>query len=210
MLAKHHAACMSGSRLEELPLRSLRDLLASRQKREKIPPITDDEDNVASQCRFTWSSVCFVSLETSPFGAASGLVAELRSEAGEGPWSWSSWEAVSFNLLTLMFRYSCQNQKCMARSVTLKLYTAKQIKLSESHHYSKVWVPETECWRCDWVEGLHLSAIRLHLREACAHRSQVWTWLGGERRGRQFVIIWVTRCRTDVLPRWPPRRALKW
>lgn len=100
------------SRSEDLPLCSLRTLLASRQKREKIPPIIDDEDNVIASLTVS-VYMMFVSLETSPFGAASGLVAEPRSEAGEGPRSRSSWEAVSFSLLTLM---------------------------SESHHYCKVWV----------------------------------------------------------------------
>lgn len=162
----------------------------------------------ASQCRVTW---CLSPWKQAYLKGRQGWWQswDQKQVRALGLWSWSSWEAVSFNLLTLMFRYSRQNQKCMARLVTLKLCTAKQIKLSESHRYYKVSVPETECWRCDWVEGLHLSAIRLHLREACAHRSQVWTWLGGEQRGHQFVIIWVTRCQTDMLPRWPPRRALK-
>lgn len=51
---------------------------------------------------------------------------------------------------------------------------------------------------------LHLTAIDLHLRELCVRESQVWTWLGGEWRGGQFVIIWVTTCLTDMLPHWPP------
>lgn len=49
----------------------------------------------------------------------------------------------------------------------------------------------------------HLRAIDLHLQELCTNQSQVWTWFGGEGRGGQFVIIWVTTCLTDTLLLWP-------
>lgn len=47
------------------------------------------------------------------------------------------------------------------------------------------------------LRELLLSAIDLHLEEPCVHESQAWTWLGGECRDLQFVIIWVTTCLTE-------------